>query len=196
MGSAALILISGLLSLYMFVNPVPQTILPHWVIPLISFFCLIILLGARRGPQPENAEKGFGAILLVTPLLGLLFQLHYLSAAVPALALFESAFVPLTGLHIYLALVGNYVTTSKSLLSGLPTFWNLRSQESWRKSHRLLGYGTMLVAVSSCIAMFVTGAFQNRLLGLGLLGLYVLFSVYSWWIWRQDPDRQALYGTQ
>lgn len=193
--SAVLIGISALLSLYMFANPVPQTILPHWVLPLISFICLVILVGADRGPQAKNPEKGFWAILLVTPLLGILFQLHYLSAISDSLAVFQNPLVPLTGLHIFLALVGNYITTSKSVLSGLPTPWNLRSKKSWHKSHRLGGYGIVVVAVISGIATLVTSEFQNGLLGLGLLAVGLIFVIYSWWIWRNDPDRKALYGT-
>jgi len=193
--SALLIGLSGLISLYLFANPVPQTFAPHWVIPAIAAICLIILIGAERGPKPKNPEKGFWAILLGTPILGLLFQLHYLAPNISWLFPFESALVPILGLHVFLALAGNYITTSKSLLSGLPTPWNLRSQESWRRSHRLGGYGLVIVALISAAATIIAGQFQKQVLGYGLAGLGVLFAVYSWWVWRSDPDRQPLYGT-
>lgn len=193
--SAILIAISALISAYLFANPVPQTILPHWVIPLISAICLAVLIGAERGPKAENPEKGFWAILLVTPILGLLFQFHYLSAEFTALSLFKSPLVPFTGFHVFLALVGNYVTTSKSMMSGLPTPWNLRSRESWRKSHRLGGYGTVIIAIMSGIATLVAGEFQDKLFGIGMVTLFLVFIVYSWWVWRSDPERKALFGT-
>lgn len=192
--SVILIGISGLVSLYLFNNPVERSIIPHWVIPLLSFLGVVILIGAERGPRPKVKEKGFWSILLLAPVVGLLFQLHYLADRFEGLWFFESARVPFIGLHIFFVVVGNYVTTSQSLLTGLPTFWNMRSQLSWRRSHRFLGYGIVLVALISCIMTIVNSDFQPRILGFGMLALWICFIIYSWWVWRNDPNRKPLDG--
>lgn len=193
--SAALIVISALISLYIFANPVEETFLPHWALPLISAICLVILIGANRGPTPKNPERGFWAILLGVPILGILFQLSYLGASISWLSVFKNELVPILGLHVFLAIVGNYVTTSRSMLSGLPTPWNLRSDLSWRKSHRLAGYGLVLLALISAAATLAAGEFQEHVLGIGMIILLASFAVYSWWVWRSDPDRRPLLGT-
>lgn len=192
--SAFLIFISALISLYLFANPAPEVGPPHWIIPMMSAICLVILIGAQKGPQPKHPERGFWTILLGMPILGIVFQLHYLAPSVEALSVFQSNFVPILGLHVFLAVVGNYVTTSKSMLSGFPTPWNLRSKLSWRKSHRLAGFGLVLLAIISALTTIVSGQFEEEVLGFGMLILGAAFAVYSWWVWRQDPNRLALWG--
>lgn len=194
MGSAVLVAISGLISLFLFLNPMPETFLAHWIIPLFSSGCLLILIGAQRGPDPKHPERGFWAILLGLPILGLIFQFHYLAPSFDFLSIFESKFVPVMALHFFLAIVGNYVTTSKSMVSGFPTPWNLRSELSWRKSHRLAGFGLVLLSIISGITTLVNGQFQGEVLGGGMLMLGLLFIAYSWWVWHRDPNRDALWG--
>jgi len=193
--SAGLIAISIGLSLYLFLFPVAVEFVPHWIGPLIAIVCFVIILGAERGPKPKNPERGLWAILIGTPILGILLQLHHLAHAYEALALFGSELVPILGYHVFLAIVGNYATTSKSMMSGIPTPWNLRSDLSWRKSHRLMGFGMVIVAVISAIATLATGAFQEPVLVVGMIGLPIIFAVYSWWVWREDPNRRPLMGT-
>ena len=192
--SAGLIFISAMISGYLFFNPVQESFLPHWVLPLLAMICLIILIGAERGPKPKHKERGFGAILICMPLLAILFQLHYLAENLSVLLMFKSELVPILGLHVFLATVGNYVTTSKSLLSGLPTPWNMRSDLSWSKSHRLLGFGFVLLAVISATVTVLQGQFNGNVLAVGLIILLVSFAIYSWWVWRNDPNRGPLHG--
>jgi uncharacterized membrane protein len=191
--SAVLIAITAAISGYMFLNPVPESFMPHWIFPLIAFICLLILIGAERGPKPKQRERGFGVILYGVPLLAIAFQLHYLAAAAD-IAVMKSELVPILGLHIFLAAVGNYVTTSKSLLSGLPTPWNMRSELSWRKSHRFAGFGLVFVAFISAIATVIEGRYNHNVLGSLMLALGVIFVIYSWWVWRTDPARGPLHG--
>ena len=192
--SAILTAISALISVYLFNAPIERSFIPHWAGPLISFVSLIILIGAERGPKPTVTEKGFWAILIGQPLLGIIIQLHYLSVRYETLSFFDSQLVPILAFHVFFACIGNYVTTAKSLIAGLPTPWNMRSQLSWQKSHRLIGFSFVILAIISAITTVSTGAFQERILGFGLLITLVVFAIYSWWVWRSDPDRQSLYG--
>ena len=194
--SAGLIALSLLISGYLFINPVAETIIPpHWVLPLASFVSLIILMGAEGGPKPIHKERGFGAILVGLPLLALLFQFHNLAYEFAVLSLFKNILVPILGFHLLLAIIGNYITTSKSLLSGLPTPWNMRSDLSWRKSHRMLGYGFVLLAMVSALITLIKGEYDHMALGIGLIILLVGFAIYSWWVWRNDPERGPLHGS-
>ena len=77
--SAGLIVISLGLSLNLFLSPVNVEFIPHWLLPLVSIVCLLILIGAERGPKPKNPERGFWAILIGAPLLAILIQFYYLA---------------------------------------------------------------------------------------------------------------------
>lgn len=191
--SGVLIAVSALISGYLFLNPVPEGFMPHWLLPLLAVMCLLILIGAERGPKPIHKERGFGVILIGVPLLAILFQTQYIAASL-GLKVLQSELLPIIGFHIFIAIVGNYVTTSKSLLSGLPTPWNMRSEISWRKSHRLLGFGTVMVAAISGFVTLIQGQFNHYVLGGAFLCLWVVFVVYSWWVWGRDPDRGPLHG--
>lgn len=193
--SAGLIAISIGLSLYLFLFPVNVEFVPHWIGPLIAIVSFVIILSAERGPKPKNPERGFWTILIGTPILGILLQLHHLAHAYEALAFFGSELVPILGYHVFLAIVGNYVTTSKSMMSGIPTPWNLRSDMSWRKSHRLMGFAFVAIAIISALAILVTGEFQKEVLATGMMSLLPIFAVYSWWVWKNDPDKRPLMGT-
>ena len=94
--SAILTAISALISVYLFNAPIERSFIPHWAGPLISFVSLIILIGAERGPKPTVTEKGFWAILIGQPLLGIIIQLHYLSVRYETLSFFDSQLVPNT----------------------------------------------------------------------------------------------------
>lgn len=139
--SATLIAISAAISAYLFVNPMGTGFLAHWVFLIVSIIGFLILLSAEYGPKPMQKERGFGAFLIGLPLLSLLIQCQYLADQFQFLALFKHDFTILLALHLFLIIAGNYVTTAKSLVSGLPTFWNMRSDLFWRKSHRFLGFG-------------------------------------------------------
>jgi len=193
--SAGLIAISIALSLYLFLFPVTVEFVPHWIGPLIALISFAVLFSAERGPKPKNPERGFWVILIVTPILGILLQLFFLAHAYEALALFKYELVTILGYHVFLALVGNYVTTSKSMMSGIPTPWNLRSDLSWRKSHRLMGFAFVAIAIISALAILVTGEFQEVVLATGMYGLLPVFAIYSWWVWRADPDKRPLLGS-
>jgi len=192
--SAALTALSIALSLYMFTAPLTYDFIPHWVGPLMAAISLLILYSAKWGPKPENPERGFWAILLLMPLLGILVQLYYLAQSFAWLSIFGNVLVPILGYHVFLAVIGNYVTTSKSLLSGIPTPWNLRSDLSWAKSHRFMGFAFVATAFISAGAILVTGEYQHLILAVGLFGMLPIFAIYSWWVWKEDPNRRPLMG--
>lgn len=78
---------------------------------------------------------------------------------------------------------------------GVRTPWTLSSRESWNKTHRLAGrlfiiLGLMLIAVG-----FIPGPTSLVVvIGVGILML-VWLVVYSYMIWRTDPDRIRPAGT-
>jgi len=192
--SAGLIAISGAVSACLFVNPMGDGFLPHWVLLIGAILGFLILLSAEYAPKPMQKERGFGAFLVGLPLLSLLVQFQYLADQFQIFAIFKHDLTVLLALHVFLIIAGNYITTAKSLISGLPTFWNMRSDLSWRKSHRFLGFGIVFIAIISVANLIVTGQHNHNFLGVGCILLFVVFNFYSCWLWHKDPHKQALHG--
>jgi len=70
----------------------------------------------------------------------------------------------------------------------------MRSDLSWRKSHRFLGFGLVLITIISAVDLIITGQFNRYILGLGGIALLIAFNFYSCWLWNKDPHKQALHG--
>jgi uncharacterized membrane protein len=78
---------------------------------------------------------------------------------------------------------------------GVRTPWTLSSKRAWTRTHRLAGW----VFVAGGLAIMAAGVFQTALafgvavgvLAVGLTGA----AVYSYFVWRTDPDRVPPAGT-
>lgn len=96
--------------------------------------------------------------------------------------------------HLFLIASGNYVTTSSSWLTGIPTFWNVKSSTLWGKSQRFFGYGTIIFGVVSLVISLIIGTVNVPLAFGGLLGLIMLGNIHSWWIWKQSENQGQAKG--
>lgn len=94
-------------------------------------------------------------------------------------------------LGLMLAVVGNYFGKLRSnFFIGVRTPWTLSSERSWRKTHRWAGRLFVLVG----LLMVATAALPQPGIGVvvltGALLLATLFLlVYSYLVWRGDPER-------
>ena len=72
---------------------------------------------------------------------------------------------------------------------GIRTPWTLSSRRSWQRTHRLGG----LLYVAGGFAMVISALGSPRgaiaAILLGVLVPSAIAVVYSWWVWRSDPDR-------
>ena len=77
---------------------------------------------------------------------------------------------------------------------GIRTPWTLSSRRSWERTHQLGGRLFLGLGVLFLLA----GAFGLREFGLGLFGAVVaalvILVIYSYLVWRSDPDRQPPAG--
>lgn len=78
---------------------------------------------------------------------------------------------------------------------GIRTPWTLSSKRAWIKTHRLGGWLFLLMGAAVILAAVVqTEAVLSLALALSLGSLAVL-TVYSYVVWRADPDRIPPAGT-
>lgn len=78
---------------------------------------------------------------------------------------------------------------------GIRTPWTLSSKVSWVRTHRAGGWLFMLVGLATIVATFISPRIAFWALIGGLVGGTVALVVYSYLLWRQDPEKIPPAGT-
>jgi uncharacterized membrane protein len=96
---------------------------------------------------------------------------------------------------LLLIVIGNYFPKLRqNRISGIRTQWTLSSDLSWSKTHRLGGKLCMLYGlVIAMSALFLDAATLLKVVSAGGLALVLFLAVYSYAVWKQDPDRSRLF---
>jgi uncharacterized membrane protein len=96
------------------------------------------------------------------------------------------------GLGALLIVIGNFLGKIRSnFIFGVRTPWTLSSELSWNKTHRLAGWLFVAGGLAEMAGGFLgcSGRQLNALL-LGWVGaMLVTVLVYSYLVWRSDPDK-------
>lgn len=142
-------------------------------------------------PRRENLLRSAAALAALT--MGVVILLGLLHASIVARALGKPVPINLVvggGVGILFMVIGNYMGKFRSnYLAGIRTPWTLTSDLSWNRTHRLGGrlffiLGLVLVATSwTSLAPLIILA--------GAIGIVVVCTVYSYLVWRGDPNRVA-----
>lgn len=104
-----------------------------------------------------------------------------------------SAELVLLSSAVLFMVIGNYFGKVQSnWFFGIRTPWTLSSELSWRKTHRagarfFFMAGIVLIAVTLLPGRQLTAELFTGGLVTGIIGIVI----YSWWVWRSDPDRQS-----
>lgn len=150
---------------------------------LFNILVFAIGLWALKFKKYENSTRGLrvgfiGPALVTTIALGTAqFAPDHLNLTLVLLC------------HLFLIVSGNYVTTSSTWLTGIPTFWNMKSSTLWGKSQRFFGYGTIVFGIVSLVISLMTGTVNVPLAFGGIIGLIILGNIHSWWIWKQSQQQ-------
>ncbi len=168
------------------------------LLPFMSLgLYLLFLVVPRLDPGGANYSQFAGAYTLFR--LGLLL---FLSLVYATIHLWIRGYRPPVGVLApvfvggFFMLIGNVMGKIRpNWFIGIRTPWTLSSKRSWSKTHRAAGWvftvegaclilAGMLRSPGALVATFVIGA-------LGILGTIV----YSYTLWRDDPDRIPPAGT-
>jgi uncharacterized membrane protein len=89
-------------------------------------------------------------------------------------------------------LIGNYLPKLKSnWFVGIRTPWTLTSEQSWRKTHQLAAW-LFVASGAAIIVASVLDPDNGRVVLFGTLMATLLSTVaYSYFVWRNDPDRTS-----
>lgn len=166
---------------------------PAITLAMVALFSVI----PRVEPRRRNLERSGSAYLtlanaIVVLSLGLqaVLVLAGTGHAVPV------ALVIGGGVGILFAVLGNVMGTVRSnFLFGIRTPWTLTSELAWDRTHRLAG---RLFVVGGLVTFLSSFSGSALLLLIVLLGVVILTAtlgtIYSYQVWRSDPNRRSLGG--
>lgn len=166
-------------------------VMPFVGLGTIALFAII----PRIEPRSDNLTRSNKAYFMTTlSATGLLLSIHAATVLQALGRPINVAIVTSVGVSVLLAIMGNYMSKVRSNFSfGIRTPWTLRSEQSWNKTHRLGGRLLFLLGISATIAALINAhqLFLILILG-GTIGITVALFIYSYWVWKNDPERQRI----
>lgn len=97
------------------------------------------------------------------------------------------------GAGVLFIVIGNFMSKTRSnWFMGVRTPWTLSSELSWTRTHRLAGRLFALVGAITIVTA-ITGIPELIIgtIGVGTFVIVAILVVYSYLVWRDDPDRRA-----
>lgn len=173
---------------------------PQWLgfgIMPASILFIGALMAALPGldPRGENLRRSphlYLAAWIGVSILLTLAHLHIVWTAVRGSA--EADIRPvLAGLGVLFAVTGNYLGKARpNFFAGIRTPWTLSSDIAWERTHRFAGrlfVGAGLAIVVWSFAAPLAWALPGFLVL--ILGAALIPAVYSYFAWRDAPDRRT-----
>lgn len=181
-----------------------EALLMLLILPGAALFSAILLaLVPALEPLKANLEKSKRAYL--TAWIGIEILMALLTVGIALMTLrgvageidstwFVRLVIAGVGL-LFVALGDSLPKTRANFFVGVRTPWTLTSDLSWEKTHRLMGRLFVLVGLWGVIAAFTLKGLPLALSISGPALIAALISiVYSYFIWRGDPDRRKTAG--
>jgi uncharacterized membrane protein len=175
---------------------------PAWVsfllVPVIGIaLAALFAVIPRIEPRRANLERSGSAyrttaIAVMILMLGLHVVLVLAGVGIDV----PVALVIGGGVGLLFAVLGNVMTTVRSnFMFGVRTPWTLSSELAWDRTHRLVGR----MFVTGGLAMVVASLLGSTMLLVALIlafvvAVLVVATVYSYRVWRDDPDHRPIGG--
>lgn len=156
----------------------------------------LLAIVPRVEPRRENLARSAGAYRIVASAVLVVLAVVHATAVVASTGReVDVAAAVAASVGLLFAVIGNYLGKVRSnFMFGLRTPWTLTSERSWNRTHRLAGRLMVLLGLAIVVAVVIgwRGALLFAVLGAGLAAVVVGTFVYSYRVWRDDPDRRPL----
>jgi uncharacterized membrane protein len=168
------------------------------LMPLVALgmYGLLLVL-PRIDPGRANYPRFRGAYNAIRIALLVLFAVFYVGMQVWVwTGHADIAFVAPLAVGIVIVVLGAVLGKIRpNWFVGIRTPWTLSSKVSWVRTHRAGGWLFIVVGLATIAATFISPRLAFRVLLGGLIGGGVALVVYSYVLWRQDPDKIPPAGT-
>jgi uncharacterized membrane protein len=169
-------------------------------VPVLAVGLTLLLLAVPRvEPRRDNLRRSSTAYrAIAVAILLVMGTIHAAAVAAAAGADVDIAGVVAGVVGAMFVVIGNYLGKVRSnFLVGIRTPWTLTSERSWARTHRLGGRLLVVLGLAVVVAALIglRGGALFALLGGGAAGSVLVLFVYSYLVWRDDPDRRTLGET-
>ena len=163
------------------------------MLPLVmAGMCVLLAVLPRIDPRRSNIAASmkayqmvWGGTLIFMMIIHVVVILNVLGYIVNAVT-----FIPF-GIGILFVVIGNFLGKTRSnWFMGIKTPWTLSSDLAWDKTHRLGGKLFIALGIFFALSGFI--GVSERWFGLltgGVLVMTVFLYGYSYYIWKNDPNK-------
>jgi uncharacterized membrane protein len=166
-------------------------------LPLITLgIYLLLLFLPSIDPGKKNYEKFKSTYLIIRTILVIFFVCIQIFTVLWALGKEVNVNIALPVIvGLLLVTLGNFFGKFRpNWFAGIRTPWTLSSDESWNKTHRLGGWLFVLFGIVLVIIAPFQWAWVYIFLVVIILIILVVLFVYSYIIWKKDPDARSIGG--
>jgi len=172
---------------------VALSIVPGMILVLGAVFAAIPLIDPRR---PHLLRSSRAYLWIAGTAIVVLVVVHIASVAMALGARLDIGRVVGVVIGVMFCVIGNFLGKTRSnWFMGIRTPWTLSSERSWARTHRLAGY---LFVAAGLLVLALSFLASAVIVVWGLLVAALLASlipiVYSYFAWRDDPDRHPFGG--
>lgn len=151
----------------------------------------------RIEPLRDNLEASHKAYNIVWMLMMLfsvglsaLIALSYLTPDGPSLAASPRTIV--ISMSVLFIGIGNYLgKVRQNFMFGIRTPWTLTSERSWERTHHLGGRLFVLAGLGSVVCALLRPTYALGFFTVAILALVSVLVIYSFIIWKADPDKRS-----
>ncbi len=175
---------------------VALTMLPLAALLLGGLFLVLPAIEPRR-TNFESSMKLYATIWV--GVLALFVAIHVATVAIALGNDVAMDRIVIGAIGALFVAIGNFLPKTRStFLMGIRTPWTLTSEASWARTHRVGGYGFVLLGVAALALALLDspGVASLLVVGGGVIALVVILVVVSYVAWRADPERTTLDGVR
>lgn len=170
------------------------------ITPLIGLAVIgLLAVVPRIEPRRVNLQRSADAYRTVAIALVMLVVVVHVAVVLAAVGTpIPMGLLVGASVGLLFIVIGNVLGTVRSnFLFGVRTPWTLSSDRSWDRTHRLVG--RLFVAAGLLMVPLALTGRMALVVGVMLVFIAVILVtavVYSYRVWRDDPDRRPFGGTQ
>lgn len=166
-----------------------------WLMPLIGAGAsLLLAMITRWEPRRAHIQQSMRAYVMIW----LSIMLVLLAAHTAALATIlgygvNMTRVMLVAVGLMFIVIGNYMGKLRSnFFAGVRSPWTLSSELSWNKTHRLAGKMFVVLGLLTFAVCWAEPTAIIVLFAAAIPLMVIVLMVYSYLVWKSDPDRQQI----